>query len=238
LAYASPKALARLRREAGDAIERLIALLDDIEGDPDLEDEPIEPDLSACENISQLDHLLSGDDREDDDLGEPSLAVPEVPHWKSQERIWRYACRSRLRDAELEPNLSLPDTHFQDVRTCSADPARDELEDDIATHEMDELDAGEPNLGWNECVNQEHIGRNYSLITDGEMSLATTENIDQRFAAFSGTRTDREADPFPYDPRRHPDPVDAAAKVEAELRKHRRDDPMASNIVEFAKWRR
>jgi hypothetical protein len=30
----------RLRREAGDAIERLIALLDDIEGDSDLEDEP------------------------------------------------------------------------------------------------------------------------------------------------------------------------------------------------------
>jgi hypothetical protein len=204
-------------------------MLDDIEGDPDIEDEPIESDLSTRETISQL--FLDGEDREDDDEGEPSLAVPEIPHWQSQERIWRYAGRSRLRDEELEPNLSLPDTHFQDARTCSVDPARDELEMDLDLDEADELDAGEPDPGWNESVNQEHIGKNYSWVTDGEMSLATTESNDQRFAAFSGSRTDREADPFPYDPPRHPDqpldyPMDAAAKVEAELRKHRRDDPM------------
>jgi hypothetical protein len=40
VAEAPLKALARLRREAEERIEQLINLLDDIEGDPDLEDEP------------------------------------------------------------------------------------------------------------------------------------------------------------------------------------------------------
>src|SRR6202035_4697200 len=77
------------------------ALLDEIEGDPDLEDEPAEPDLSTFEKVSQI--VLNGDDREDDDDGEPSLAVPEVRHWDSQERIWGaraaagYAMRSLSR---------------------------------------------------------------------------------------------------------------------------------------------
>jgi len=31
--------------------------------------------------------VLNGADREDDDDGEPSLAVPETPHWDSQARI-------------------------------------------------------------------------------------------------------------------------------------------------------
>jgi hypothetical protein len=72
-------ALRRLRREAEARIEQLIALLDEIKGDPDLEPEPAETDLSSCENVSQL--VLNGDDREDDDDGEPSLAVPETRHW-------------------------------------------------------------------------------------------------------------------------------------------------------------
>ena len=49
--------------------------------DPDLE--PAKTDLSTYENVGQL--VLSGDDREDDDDGEPSLAVPEVPERYSQE---------------------------------------------------------------------------------------------------------------------------------------------------------
>jgi len=100
----SRETIVRLRREAEDRIEQLINLLDDIEGDPDLEDEPAEPDLSTGENLSQL--VLNGDDREDDDEGEPSLAVPEVRHWDSQVRIWDAACRSRL-NQELEPSLGV-----------------------------------------------------------------------------------------------------------------------------------
>jgi hypothetical protein len=47
-------ALRRLRREAEDRIEQLTNLLDEIEGDPDLEDEPAKPDLATCESVSQL----------------------------------------------------------------------------------------------------------------------------------------------------------------------------------------
>jgi hypothetical protein len=119
----------------------------------------------------------------------------------------------------------------------------DECERDLDTEEANELDNGEPDLATTECINQLHIGKNYSWVTDGEMNLATTVAIDQRFASFSGSRTDREADEFPYDPPRHPEqpldyPMDAAAKVEVELRKHRRGDPTASNVVVLARRRR
>jgi hypothetical protein len=43
-----------MRREAAKAIERLIALLDEIEGDPDLEDERAEADLGWANEGSQL----------------------------------------------------------------------------------------------------------------------------------------------------------------------------------------
>ncbi len=139
------KALARLRREAEDRIEQLIALLDAIEGDPDFEDELAEPDLSTCENVSQL--FLNGDDREYDDDGEPSLAVREVRLWESQERIWGAACRSRLRDADLEPQFAVPEVPAGFSQKAAwlyahrcVDPQRDELEDDLDAHELDELD--------------------------------------------------------------------------------------------------
>jgi hypothetical protein len=189
--------------------------------------------------------LFNAGDREDDDDGEPSLAVPEVPHWQSQERVWAAACRSRLRDAELEPNLG-PDfreRHSQDGSGYGfGNPATDELEQDLDTEEGDELDIhGERDLSSTECINQEHISQNYSWVTDGEMSLATTENIDQRWASFSGSRTDREVDGFAYDePRRKAvteRPGEASKRVERQLRERRRDEP-AENIVELARWRR
>jgi hypothetical protein len=108
--------------------------------------------------------------REDDDLGEPSLAVPEVPHWDSQSRIWGAACRSRLRDDELEVNFSFRchEGHSQDVYVSAAacSPERDELETDIDTEEDDPLDT-------KECAYEDF----------GELDEA-----------------DREGDDFPYDP--------------------------------------
>ena len=54
------------------------------------------------------------------------------------------------------------------------------------------------------------------------MNLASVGGIDQRFA-WTGSRTDREVDPFPYDePQRKgftEEPHEARAKTEAELRK-------------------
>jgi hypothetical protein len=144
--------------------------------------------------------------------------VPEVPHWQSQERIWRHACRSRLRDAELEPNLGASEDYHggqnQDVRSlggsASGRPALDELELDIDVNEMDELD----------------------------------EREGDPLEIFGEQDDEPEADDFPYRPPRRPEgrleyPHEAVAKVEQELRRRRLgDDPMSSNIVELAQWRR
>jgi hypothetical protein len=111
--------------------------------------------------------------------------------------------------------------------------------------EGDDLEIrGEMDLGWTECINQLHIGQGDPYDRDGEMNLASVEGIDQRFA-WTGSRTDREVDPFPYDePRRQgfTEPASHAhAETEAELRKRGLGDHSSehgSNVVELVRWRR
>jgi hypothetical protein len=101
--------------------------------------------------------------------------------------------------------------------------------------------AGEMDLGWNENVNQLHLDQGDPLDRSGEVNLATTEGIDQRFA-WTGSRTDREVDPFPYDePRRQgfTEPVsNARAETEQALRKRGVRSRSEGNVVEVLRWRR
>jgi hypothetical protein len=148
---------------------------------------------------------------------------------------------SRTSGAEGHERMS------QDVYVSAArgNPALDELEDDIDTHEGDDLDVhGELDLASTECLNQEHIGQGDCMCRDGEMDLASTNGIDQRWA-HTGSRADREADGFSYDARRDVDPNDllrareVRQRTEAELRKRglgERHD--AENVVELVLWRR
>jgi hypothetical protein len=167
--------------------------------------------------------FLSADDREDDDDGEPSLAVPEVSHWDSQEQVWRSACRSRLRDEELEPNLGFEcrEMHSQNayVGARAASAALDELERDLDTEEADELDEREGD----------------ELEICGEQDDAS----------------DLQGDDFPYSPvaaerRRTHAPTDAcAAEVRAALSDPKRSGKVIkprgefSNVVwpPLAQWR-
>jgi hypothetical protein len=89
------RALARLRREAAAEVERLLAFLDETDGDPDLEDEHDgrepdvdgEPDLGSFDRtidqekswrqsksglLAGIDYELDDCDREDDDPAEVS----------------------------------------------------------------------------------------------------------------------------------------------------------------------
>jgi hypothetical protein len=165
--------------------------------------------------IAFLDHCAGDPDHE------PALAVPTSMHPSDQAMEWASALYANTAE-------------------------EDEREKDLDTEEGDELDEkGEPDLSTTECINQEHIGKNYSWVTDGEMNLATTENIDQRFASFSGSRTDGEADDFPYDPPRDvetdylPRATEVRQRVDMELRQRGlRERNDLGNIVELAAWRR
>jgi hypothetical protein len=72
-----------------------------------------------------------------------------------------------------------------------------------------------------ENIDQEKLSGGYG---DGEINLASTEGIDQRWAA-SGSRTDREVDDFAYDEPKHrcieESPSAAAAKVSAEFKRRK-----------------
>jgi hypothetical protein len=101
---------------------------------------------------------------------------------------------------------------------------------------------GEADLGWNENINQLHLDQGDFECRDGEMNLASTNEIDQRWS-HTGSRTDRESDAFPYDPpnlsRKVCDlPHETRDRVEAELRVRQLGESSASNIIELARWRR
>ncbi|MFI5015762.1 MAG: hypothetical protein ACHQAY_25785 [Hyphomicrobiales bacterium] len=88
------------RRRAAAMVERLIAFLEAIEGDPDLED-----DGTA--------------ETDDDDDGEPSLAVPECVDWRSQAATWASACNITIRDQELERDIDTEEADDLDEKECS-----------------------------------------------------------------------------------------------------------------------
>ena len=105
---------------------------------------------------------------------------------------------------------------------------------------------GEADLASTECIDQRHIGQGDPYGRDGEMNLASLEGIDQRFA-WTGSRTDREVDPFPYDeprrkgftepsltmrgPRRRPSSASAGCATARKARQHRRACPMAALML-------
>lgn len=142
-ALARHRAIARkqaIRKEAAAEIERLLALLDRLDGDPDLEpsedseptlgwsaggapvrafdsaDGEVEPSLGWTAIIDQTSRNRLGDveDREKDEADrEPSLAAPETG--KGSQRMW-----ARGNIAELEGDATEDDGDVQPRR--SSDP--------------------------------------------------------------------------------------------------------------------
>jgi hypothetical protein len=164
------------RNAAADMVERLLAFLDHVAGDPDVED---------------------------DDPGDGDPCDTDTARG--------YGSETDLSSVEQVSQLHL--------NACE----------------------NECELGWNENVNQLHLHQGNCYGQDAEMSLASTEQIDQRLA-FSGSRTEREVDPFPYDePRRQgfTEPTShARAETEAELRKRGLRNRPEGKIVELSLWRR
>lgn len=88
----------RYRRAIEAEIERLISLVDDLDGDPDLEETGDEHDTGAPEGwrpcahwqASGQDMILEDDEEgdvgEDDGTDEPNLGSPELRDMTSQER--------------------------------------------------------------------------------------------------------------------------------------------------------
>ena len=154
-------------------VERLLAFLDLTAGEADLEeDDPAGGDINGG--------------GEDDDDGEPSLAVPETKQWGDQAKTWRSACRSRLREEELE---------FEGESAAECDREEDDPQG--------ESEFPEPNLGPSEDVDQRisYHRDNFRNCGDDEPSLRSTESIDQTHCA-EGAPHELEADAFPYDPPR------------------------------------
>jgi hypothetical protein len=154
-------------------------------------------------------------------------------------------------DPDHEPNLAMPDV--QELRDQSVamfyskhaagDSRDDELEKDLDTEEGCPLEiSGESDLASTECIDQRHVGQGDPMSRDGEMNLASTNDIVQRFS-WTGSRSDREIDPFPHDEPRHQgftEPTSSArrdggraaqARAGQRARQHHRAYPMAALIV-------
>ncbi|MDB5563753.1 MAG: hypothetical protein JWP84_319 [Tardiphaga sp.] len=104
------QAIGRLRKEAADEIDRLLAFLDTTEPDPDLE-----PSLGASYGGSGA----GGDDRElDDENDEPSLGSSNDYHGGgNQDAAWRYTPHDihdrEGPDHDLEPSLCGVGSHVE-----------------------------------------------------------------------------------------------------------------------------
>ena len=135
----------RFREAVGIEIDRLISLLDAIDGDPDIEETGDEHDTGAPEGwktcahwqASSQDMILEDDEEgavgEDDGIDEPSLGSTELKDWHSQAN-WALGSRS---DREEE------NEHGGDIQ--------DEPHDDAGN--FGGIDH-EPDLGWTNHVNQ------------------------------------------------------------------------------------
>jgi hypothetical protein len=112
--------------------------------------------------------------------------VPETKQWGDQAKTWRSACRSRLREEELE---------FEGESAAECDREEDDPQG--------ESEFPEPNLGPSEDVDQRisYHRDNFRNCGDDEPSLGSTESIDQTHCA-EGAPHELEADAFPYDPPR------------------------------------
>jgi hypothetical protein len=130
---------------------------------------------------AMVERLLTFLDKiEGDAVAEPSLAVPETEWWGSQEKTWRGACRSRLRNKELEFEA--------DTR-----PECDREEDDEPGGDIDTTtDVMQSDFTGGESIDQTRLSYGYG---DGEANLASLEQIDQR-RLWWGSRTDHEVDDF------------------------------------------
>jgi hypothetical protein len=138
------RALARLRKEAEDEIERLIDLLDRIAPDPDLEED---------------DGLEDGWDLEDDGTSEPSLGASEV-----RCELGDYFAASRTLTPSVRPIGS-------QTAWCAGHMTSDDREEDVADepHDADYEGNDEPSLGaLNEPASYEVVrdaeGRAVSVI--------------------------------------------------------------------------
>jgi hypothetical protein len=168
------EALRRLRTEASGEVERLLAFLDRLDGDPDLEiDDDLEPSLG-------------GDDREldqsDDEPGtdeEPLLGAPETVTTYSGE-IYGWPPEGIRRDSEGRQGAW--------VNGNASDLEGDAHEDDEDdgggigdTGGLCEQTVGEPSLGATTAVNQVrawHPGEEGLHCTDGEPEFASLPRED------------------------------------------------------------
>lgn len=190
--------LLEIRKEVSDEIERLLAMLDDLDGDPDLE-----PNL-ACWSPDDRDTqpkprrggiVLDGLDP-DDVICLPHLPVPEG--WEIyDEREGDDADREDEGDlepilgaCERHPDLYISDRHFDQSlwSAVGTDDREDEDErEDGADREEDAADA-EPSIGATEAFNQKAAWRG------GDTSDLEEDRADMEpwLAGYSDGFDDRE----------------------------------------------
>jgi hypothetical protein len=129
-------ALRQLRREAAAEIERLLAFLDALGGDPDLEPSGDELDASVPEGPGGSSRASQhpNEDDEADGTDEPSLASPEGA-----------TCPDRPK--QLYAYVSMPDPQTSWARGNSADLEGDPREDDEDSHDAElDLSDQEPDV--------------------------------------------------------------------------------------------
>lgn len=118
----TPESRLHFRDAVGKEIDRLIAMLDDLDGDPDLEETGDEHDTGVAEGWRQhrpsqflgnpLEDDEDDDPDEDDGTSEPSLGSPELREWDSQS-MWAQGTRSE-RELENEHGGNVTDEPHDD----------------------------------------------------------------------------------------------------------------------------